>query len=61
MDFFWNALWSVAPTVLLGLLFWLVMRAIIHSDRNERRALAKIEAQERAKLGLVKAETAHND
>ena len=50
MDEFWtNAIWSVAPTVLIGLLFWFVMRAVIRADRTERDAYARIEAEERAK------------
>lgn len=53
MDDFWaNAIWSLAPTVLLGLMFWLVMRTIIRADRGERQAYAKIEAEERARRGL---------
>lgn len=52
MDDVWNALWSLFPTVCLGLLFWFVMRAIIHSDRSERRVLAEIEKEERLKRGL---------
>jgi flagellar biosynthesis/type III secretory pathway M-ring protein FliF/YscJ len=52
MDDFWaNAIWSLAPTVLIGLIFWFVMRAIIRADRSERKAYARIEAEERAKLG----------
>ena len=55
MDTFWlNALWSVAPTILVGLIFWLVMRSIIRADRTERKVYARIEAEERAKLGLDK-------
>lgn len=51
MDEFWaNAIWSLAPTVLIGLIFWFVMRAVIHADRNERKAYSRIEAEERAKL-----------
>lgn len=50
MDDFWlNAIWSVAPTVLIGLIFWFVMRAVLRADRTERDAYAKIEAEERAK------------
>ena len=50
MNEFWaNAIWSVAPTVLIGLLFWFVMRAVIRADRGERDAYARIEAEERAK------------
>lgn len=55
MDNFWaNALWSLAPTVLVGLAFWLIMRSIIHADRNERKVYSQIEAEERARLGLDK-------
>ncbi len=55
MDNFWaNAAWSLAPTVLVGLIFWLVMRTIIHADRTERRVYSQIEAEERARLGLDK-------
>ena len=51
MDEFWaNAIWSLTPTVLIGLIFWIVMRAVIHADRNERKAYSRIEAEERAKL-----------
>ena len=49
-DFWLNALYSVTPTILLGLIFWFVMRSIINADRSERSAYAKIEAEERAKL-----------
>ena len=41
---------SLAPTVLIGLIFWFVMRAVIRADRGERKAYARIEAEERAKL-----------
>jgi hypothetical protein len=50
MDDYWlNAIWSIAPTVLIGLVFWFVMRAVLRADRSERDAYAKIEAEERAK------------
>ena len=52
------ALFSLAPTVLLGLLFWFVIRSIIRSDRNERAAYAKVEAEERAKLAAQPAASA---
>ena len=53
-NYWLNALYSLIPTVFLGFIFWFIMRAIIHSDRNERKAYSKIEAQERAKLAAVK-------
>ncbi|MEQ1737410.1 MAG: hypothetical protein ABL886_13525 [Rhodoglobus sp.] len=49
-EFWSNALFSLAPTVLIGLIFWFIMAAIIRSDRSERNARAKIEAEERARL-----------
>jgi flagellar biosynthesis/type III secretory pathway M-ring protein FliF/YscJ len=51
-DYWANAIYSVVPTILVGLIFWLVMRAIIRADRTERKVYAEIEAEERAKLGL---------
>ena len=55
-DFWLNALWSITPTVLLAGIFWLIMRSVIRADRNEREAYAKLEAQERKRLGLEKPE-----
>jgi hypothetical protein len=49
VDFWGNAIFSVVPTLLFGLLFWFVFRSIIRSDRNERDVAAKVEAEERAK------------
>lgn len=48
-EFWANAIYSVVPTILVGLVFWLVMRSIIHADRTERKVYARIEAEERAK------------
>lgn len=46
--------WAIvlAPTVILGLIFWFILRAVLHADRTERRVYAKLEAEERAKMGL---------
>ena len=54
-EFWTGVLYSLSPTVLIGLLFWFIMRAIIRSDRTERAAFAKIEAEERAKLADSKS------
>jgi hypothetical protein len=55
LENFWaNALYSVTPTILVGLIFWLVMRSILRADRTERKVYAEIEAEERAKLNLPK-------
>lgn len=57
MDNFWlNALWSVTPTVILGLMFWFIIRSILRSDRTERETYAKLEAEERAKRATAAGE-----
>lgn len=53
-DFWGNAIFSLVPTVLFGLLFWFVFRAIIRSDRTEREVAAQIEVEERAKRAALK-------
>lgn len=54
-DNWWvNALWSIIPTVCLGLTFWFIIFSIIRADRSERRAYARIEAEERARLEFAK-------
>lgn len=53
MDNFWvNAVFSLVPTLLVGVIFWIIMRSIIRMDRTERKVYARIEAEERARLGL---------
>lgn len=47
-----NAIFSLVPSIVIGLAFWVVVRAIVRADRREREVQAKIEAQERAKVGL---------
>ena len=49
-DFWGGIIWSLAPTIVIGLLFWLIMRSVIRSDRNERASYAKVEAEERARF-----------
>ena len=53
---FWaNAAYSLIPTILLGLIFWLVMRSIFRADRTERTVYAEIEAEERARFATEDA------
>jgi flagellar biosynthesis/type III secretory pathway M-ring protein FliF/YscJ len=49
-DFWGGIIWSLAPTIVIGLLFWFIMRSVVRSDRNERASYAKIEAEERARF-----------
>lgn len=52
MDSLWDSwIFALLPTILVGLIFWVVMRSIVHADRTERRVYATIEAQERERLG----------
>ncbi len=55
-DFWGNAIFSVTPTIVLGLIFWFAMRAIIRADRAEREVFTEIEAQERARLEKLGAD-----
>lgn len=44
----WQAvLAALAPSIGVGLLFWLVIRALVNADRNERRATAQKDDAER--------------
>lgn len=53
MENFWfNVIYSVTPTILIGLVFWFIMRSIIRADRNERHSYSEIERKERIKRGL---------
>ncbi len=54
-DFWGNAIFSIVPTLLFGVLFWFVFRSIIRADRTEREVAAKIEAEEREKRAADKA------
>ncbi len=54
-EFWSNALFSITPTLIVGLIFWFVLRAILRADRTERDAYAKIEAEERAKVAKAAA------
>jgi hypothetical protein len=51
-NFWLNALFSVTPTALMGVLFWFVVRSILRADRSERSIYKKMEIEERRKRGL---------
>ncbi|MFD1716176.1 hypothetical protein ACFSBZ_17005 [Amnibacterium flavum] len=46
-NYWFNAIYSLVPTLLVGLIFWFIVRAIIKSDSRERAAYAKYAKQER--------------
>ena len=47
MDGLWQVVAALLPSIGVGLVFWFVMRAVIHADRRERQEVARLEAQER--------------
>lgn len=50
MDNYWfNAIYSLTPTVVVGVIFAFVIRSIIKMDSSERKAWKKIEQEERAR------------
>ena len=44
-----DALISLIPPALMGVIFWIMLRSILRADKGEREVYQKIEAQERAK------------
>jgi hypothetical protein len=40
---------SMIPPILVGLIFFIVMRSIFRADSTERKVYSQIEAEERAK------------
>lgn len=54
-DFWANAAFSITPTLMVGLIFWLVMFSIFRADRTERKKFSEMEAEERARRGLAPA------
>lgn len=49
MDTFLAAAAALFPPIGVGFLFWLAIRALVNADRNERTALARLEAEEDAR------------
>jgi len=61
MDIFLEILGSITPPILIGLLFWFIMRSIIRADSKEREVYAEIEAEERSKMSNPTSTMAHDD
>ena len=57
-DYWGNAIFSVIPTIALGLVFWFILRAIIRADRNERKVYSRMEAEERARRAAAREDAA---
>ena len=48
MSPFLTAVAALVPSVGVGFLFYLAIRALVNADRTERAALARMDAQERS-------------
>ncbi|MCE7483752.1 MULTISPECIES: hypothetical protein [Actinomycetes] len=57
-DYWTNVIWSLIPTIGISAVFWIVIRAIIHADRDERKARARIEKELRAEREQARARLA---
>jgi hypothetical protein len=44
-----DVLVSMVPPILVGIIFYVVMRSIFRADSTERKIYSKMEAEERAK------------
>ena len=49
LQILWDALLALVPPVLVGGLFYVIMRGILRADSKEREVYAKMEAEMRAK------------
>jgi predicted transposase YdaD len=48
LQILWDALLSLVPPLLVGLIFFIVMRGIFRADATERKVYQEIEAEMRA-------------
>lgn len=53
MDYWLAVTWSILPTIAVLVVGWFILRSILRFDRTERKAYARVEAEERAKRGLA--------
>lgn len=55
MDFWGNAIFSVIPTIVFGVFFYVVLRYVFRADRTERETRARVEVEERARFEAERA------
>jgi hypothetical protein len=48
-EIFLDVLISLIPPILVGIIYYVIIRSILRADKGERDTYAKIEAEERAK------------
>lgn len=47
----WPIVSALIPSIGVGVLFYFAMRAIVRADRNERAALARLDAEQESASG----------
>ncbi|WP_028050642.1 hypothetical protein [Cellulomonas sp. URHD0024] len=61
MNPLFTALAALLPSIGVGLLFWVAIRALVNADRTERQALAKMDAEERKAEAAAKARNTNGE
>lgn len=51
----WNAIWSVIPTVVIGAMFGLIIYAALNADRKVRQERKSVEVEERERFEAERA------
>lgn len=46
------ALAAIVPSLGVGIIFWVAIRALMNADRTERAALARMDAEERSVISV---------
>lgn len=56
----WNAIWSVIPTIVIGGMFGLIIYAALNADRKVRQERKSIEVEERERFEAERARRAES-
>lgn len=59
-NWWWNAVWSVIPTIVIGAMFGLIIYAAFNADRKVRKERADVERQERERFEAERARRAQS-
>lgn len=57
-NWWWNAVWSVIPTIVIGTMFGFIIYAALNADRKVRKERADVERQERERFEAERARRA---
>lgn len=51
-DLIWQVVAGLIPSIGIGFIFYRVVKALVEADRNERRAVAQMEADQAERAGM---------